>query len=109
MGHFSNLEPHQLEALALLAEELAEAGQVIGKILRHGLGSKHPDGGPDNRALLERELGDVSAAVDIAVDLGVIMGTNVLVARSNKLNRIGTYLHHIEILEVGRTVVAEPK
>ena len=36
----------RLERLALLLEELGEAQQVIGKILRHGYDSRHPDGGP---------------------------------------------------------------
>jgi hypothetical protein len=47
-----NLNPAQAERLAILAEECGEIVQVIGKILRHGFESTHPEGGPTNRQLL---------------------------------------------------------
>lgn len=36
MEHFNQLSPAEAERLALLSEELGEAQQAIGKILRHG-------------------------------------------------------------------------
>ena len=91
---FNLLTPSQSERLALLLEELGEAQQAIGKILRHGYGSTHPDGGLTNREMLERELGDVEAArtlmhlnMDIDADL-------VMDARQDKLERVAQYLHH---------------
>ena len=66
-NHFNRLTPGEAELLALLLEEMGEAQQVIGKVLRHGYDSTHPDGGPDNRMLLEKEVGDVLAAVDLLV------------------------------------------
>jgi hypothetical protein len=64
-GHFNGLSPAEAERLALLLEELGEAQQVIGKILRHGYESHHPENPDDsNRALLEGELGDVMAAIE---------------------------------------------
>lgn len=53
--HFNQLTPAEAERLALLAEECGEVIQAIGKILRHGYESRHPDGGPTNREALERE------------------------------------------------------
>jgi|ERR1044072_2799174 NTP pyrophosphatase (non-canonical NTP hydrolase) len=77
MAEFSTeLTPAQIERLAVLMEECAEVQQVIGKILRHGLFSRHPMGGPPNVDLLETELGDVVAAMrllhagdDIDIDM----------------------------------------
>lgn len=60
--HFNNLTPAQAERLALLAEECGQAIHVIGKILRHGYDSTHPDGGRTNRQLLEKQLGDIEFA-----------------------------------------------
>lgn len=65
---FSNgLSEAEAERLAMLLEELGEVQQIIGKILRHGYESRDPtkDDSPTNRALLERELGDVSAIVEL--------------------------------------------
>ena len=42
MKHFNQLTPAEAERLALLLEELGEAQQAIGKILRHGYASTHP-------------------------------------------------------------------
>lgn len=57
----------QLERLAILAEECGEVVKVVGKILRHGLGSINPLTGESNRHLLEKELGDVLAAMELLV------------------------------------------
>ena len=84
----------RLERLALLLEELGEAQQVIGKILRHGYDSRHPDGGPDNAALLEMELGDVLAAIDLLVKAGDLDWGLIKDARQTKPVRLAPYLHH---------------
>ena len=70
MEHFNKLTPSEAERLAILAEECAEVIQVIGKILRHGYESYHPSNKHmPNRALLEKELGDVCAiAAMMSVD-----------------------------------------
>lgn len=61
-GHFNALSPAQAERLAMLAEECGEVIQVIGKILRHGYDSYHPDRPHiTNRELLQRELTDLAA------------------------------------------------
>jgi hypothetical protein len=68
--HFNDLTPAELERLAYLAEEMCEAGQMIGKILRHGYDSRDPTkaSSPNNRVLLERELGDVLRAIRMMTD-----------------------------------------
>ena len=64
---FNELTSAQAERLAILLEEMGEAQQAIGKILRHGYASQNPDvlDGPTNRESLERELGDVAAAMGL--------------------------------------------
>jgi NTP pyrophosphatase (non-canonical NTP hydrolase) len=95
--HFNQLTPQQAEALALLLEACGEVVQAVGKALRHGLNSTHPDGGLDNRALIEREAGDVAAAVEILVRLRVIHRPHIEAARVDKLARVERYLHHIAL------------
>jgi hypothetical protein len=53
------------ERLAMLAEECAEVIQIIGKILRHGYDSYHPNDPQmiTNRELLIRELQDIEGVV----------------------------------------------
>lgn len=59
--HFNKLSPAEAERLALLLEELGEAQQAVGKILRHGYESGWD--GSNNRQDLTKELGDVEYAV----------------------------------------------
>lgn len=92
----NNLTPAQSERLALLAEECGETVQVIGKCLRHGLVSRDPDrpDTPFNHALLEREIGDVFAAVQLLVLVGVVDIERIALARDSKLERVRKWLHH---------------
>lgn len=62
--HFNGLTPAEAERLAMLAEECGEVIQVIGKILRHGYNSHHPDNpSTTNKHLLIAELRDVNAVL----------------------------------------------
>lgn len=94
--HFNQLTPAEAERLALLAEECGEVIQVVGKILRHGYESRHPNGGPTNRKLLEREIGDVFAAVDMLCSpLHEDLNGDVLMDwRYKKHHSVKQYLHH---------------
>lgn len=59
---YNQLTPAQAERLAMLAEECGEVIQIVGKILRHGYSSAHPDRPHvSNRELLGRELTDLYA------------------------------------------------
>ena len=102
-NNFNKLTAAQTERLAILSEELGEAQQAIGKILRHGYESCNPlwpeddgEGGyeraPTNRESLEKELGDVVFAINL---LGndihqPTIGRRVLA----KAEKIKPYLHH---------------
>lgn len=92
----------ELEALALLAEECAESVAIIGKALRHGLSSCHPDSGAINRVEIAKELGQVRCAIEIACQLGVIFSSDVMRGAEEKWNKVGSYLHHIEVDSVSR-------
>lgn len=60
--HFNKLTPAEAERLAMLAEECAEVIQIVGKILRHGYESHHPETpNVTNRDLLGKELIDLAA------------------------------------------------
>ena len=91
---FNQLTNAQAERLALLSEELGEAQQAVGKILRHGYESRHPDGGPTNRESLERELGDVKAAIFLLTDADDLNSGNLAFNMLKKSDRVGQYMHH---------------
>ena len=93
MKHFNKLTPGELERISILAEECAEVIQVIGKVLRHGYESKHPDGGPTNRELLEEEIGHVFAAVDF-LEEDDLDYDKIQDYRNRKHKTIAPYLHH---------------
>ncbi len=96
MEHFNRLTPAEAERLALLAEELGEATQAVGKILRHGYESKHPLGGPTNRQSLEKELGDVRHAMIRLCDAGDLSKQHIHDMADVKALNITKYLHHQE-------------
>lgn len=98
MSHFNKLSPAELERLSILAEECAEVIQVIGKIQRHGYESCHPNGGPNNRRLLTREIGDVKAAITLLVEGHDVDEELISDSRREKLFNIPQYLHHNKFL-----------
>ena len=95
--HFNKLTPEAHEALSLLAEELAESIQIVGKILRHGLRSENPDDpGTCNLTLLEQELGHVEFAKQMVVDYCGLDMNGVASSMVAKANRVQQYLHHCD-------------
>lgn len=84
MQQLNQLTPAEAERLALLAEEMGEAVQAIGKILRHGYESRHPDGGPTNREVLEREVTDVFFAANLLVEAGELIINPSLTLQQDK-------------------------
>ena len=94
MTHFNDLTPAEAERLALLMEECAEVQQVIGKILRHGYESCHPNGGLDNRDLLQKELGDVHFAINLMCEAQDVFHAVIENHENEKAVRIVKYLHH---------------
>lgn len=98
IDHFNRLSPAEAERLALLAEECGEVVQAIGKILRHGYGSRDPtsrkaDGGPTNRQALETEIGDLLAACELLAEADLSPAA-IADAEKQKRSRVQRYLHH---------------
>ena len=94
-----NLTNAEHELLTVLMEECSEVSVIIGKILRHGLNNYNPDKPEDgtNRDILHRELGDVKSAMYLLSTLGVINDQVTTDNGSDKLRRIGKYLHHVGV------------
>jgi hypothetical protein len=94
--HFNQLSPAQAERLALLLEELGEAQQAIGKILRHGYESTHPNrpSGPTNRQALVREIGDVQLALELMLNAGDFEEDDIENRVMEKMTAVHSYLHH---------------
>lgn len=92
----NNLSEAELERLAILNEEAGEVIQIIGKIIRHGYSSYHPDDQDkiSNRKLLEKELADLKVAIELMANSGDISNTKIDEFSISKKSRIGKYLHH---------------
>jgi len=92
---FSNLKSDTEERLAILLEEMGEAQQIIGKILRHGLRSSHPHfGDVPNIELLEKELGHVLAVIDLMVRGGELRGAELKRHADEKIVKLREWTHH---------------
>ena len=97
MTSFNELSPAQAERLAKLAEECGEVVQAVGKILRHGYESAHPDGrGPTNRENLESEIADVLREMDCMVGTRDINAAEIHSQRCSpyREQRRNKYMHH---------------
>ena len=94
--HFNGLTPAEAERLACLAEECGEVIQVIGKILRHGLEDWSPFdvSKTTNRQNLEREIGDLSAVIDIMRFAGDLSDDGITKASDAKLQKLPRWTHH---------------
>lgn len=96
LAPFSGLSPAEVERLALLAEEMGEAIQVVGKVLRHGYESHNPNdpAHTTNRQLLMHELGDVRHSVERMCDADDVSKQIIGVRAHMKGKRVQQYLHH---------------
>lgn len=96
LDHFNRLTPAEAERLALLAEECGEVIQIVGKILRHGYESKHPNNlsGPTNRQMLEKEAGDVQAAVELMRSEADVSSSAIEDHAITKLESVEQWMHH---------------
>jgi len=94
--HFNGLTPAEAERLALLLEEMGEAQHIIGKVLRHGYTSCSPFDaqGTINRVLLEKEVGDVMAALDLLYAANDLSASKTEESRQRKHKTVRRYLHH---------------
>ena len=95
-GFDTELFPPELERLAFLAEECAEAIQAVGKIVRHGYESYDPTKGrtPTNRRMLESELADIRFAISLLEQARDVSARNIEAAISARIANPGRYMHH---------------
>lgn len=94
---FSNdLTDAQAERLAILLEEMGEAQQAIGKILRHGYHSWDPTtvNTTTNRDDLMKELGDVVFAINLLTSANDVDGKEIGRRCAVKSEKIKPFLHH---------------
>ncbi len=84
----------KVERLALLLEEASEVIQVVGKTLRHGEDSYHPNT-PEitNKMLLEEEIADFFLAVTLMTQEGDIDLGRINQLIEEKKEKKNTYLH----------------
>jgi hypothetical protein len=96
--HFNQLSPEQAETLALIVEECAEVIQAVTKIQRHGLSSEHPVSGEVNSDTLQKEVGDLMAALRIGEVQNLLSWGSVIASRDRKLMAVTRYLHHAKVV-----------
>jgi NTP pyrophosphatase (non-canonical NTP hydrolase) len=77
------------EILQILSEECAEVIQAISKCYRFGPDHIKPNKAKTNIAILEEELGDLLAMIDLLVnqDVGVTLD-GLIEAKTNKFNKL---------------------
>lgn len=99
MNHFNKLTPAEHERISILNEEMGEAIQVIGKILRHGFNSYDPtiEKSPTNRKLLEKELGDVRQAIIMMCSAEDIDAANIQKRIIHRHTLVKRYTHHQKV------------
>jgi hypothetical protein len=90
----NGLTPAQSERYAKLAEELSEAGQVLGKIWLHGLCPSVGTMTWNNREDLEHELGDIEAAKHLLLECGDLSLERINHYRDLKIPIITRYMVH---------------
>lgn len=96
---FTNgLSAAEAERLAWLSEECGEVIHAIGKILRHGYGSKNPDkeNSRSNRMNLCEELGHVHSAIGIMQFANDLSSKTMMESSASKTITVRSNLHHQE-------------
>lgn len=101
------MTPGEVERLAILMEELAEAQQAVGKILRFGWGNVNPDqpGAGTNRDQLEEELAHVLTAAVLLKEAGELPMANLDERVDGKLGRLSFYVREAENLKLVRQML----
>ena len=76
------------EALGILQEECAEVIVEVSKCDRFGMDSVHYKTGLLHSKMLEMEVGDVLAMVDILIEQGVLEVNELDIAKANKKEKL---------------------
>ena len=79
---------HVQETLDILQEECGEVIVEVSKCRRFGLDSKHYKTNLLHSTMLENEIGDVLAMVDILLEQGVISQSNLEIAKQAKKDKL---------------------
>jgi NTP pyrophosphatase (non-canonical NTP hydrolase) len=82
------MNPKIEEALGILQEECAEVIVEVSKCRRFGLSSTHYKTGMMHDKMLENEVGDVLAMVDILIDQGLLDPVNLAIAKQAKKEKL---------------------
>jgi NTP pyrophosphatase (non-canonical NTP hydrolase) len=75
------------ETLVITQEEAAEVIKEISKIFRFGIDEQHKSGAV-HRQVLEEEIGDFLAMVDLLVEQGVVSQSNLDAAKVAKIEKL---------------------
>ncbi len=76
------------EAVGILQEECAEVIVEVSKCRRFGFDSTHYKTGLKHTTMLENEIGDVLAMVDILIDQGLLDQANLIAAKHAKKEKL---------------------
>jgi hypothetical protein len=78
------------EALGILQEECAEVIVEVSKVRRFGLDTAHykSDMQHTHRAMLEMEIGDILALVDILLEQGILEQSRLDTYKQNKKDKL---------------------
>lgn len=76
------------EALDILQEECAEVIVEVSKCRRFGLDSVHYKTGVKHSAMLETEVGDVLAMIDILIERGILDPATLDLAKDAKKDKL---------------------
>lgn len=76
------------ESLGILQEECAEVIVEVSKCRRFGIENKHYKSGLAHKKMLENELGDVLALVDILIEESIITHDGLNIAKQAKKDKL---------------------
>jgi len=82
------MKPQIQEALDILQEECAEVIQEVSKVRRFGLDTLHYKTGLKHSTMLEMEVGDMLALIDILVEQGILDRDGLEIATENKKEKL---------------------
>jgi NTP pyrophosphatase (non-canonical NTP hydrolase) len=82
------MTPKTEEALGILQEECAEVIVEVSKCRRFGINSVHYKTGLPHSQMLETEVGDVLAMVDILIEQGVLSVEKLDLAKTAKKEKL---------------------
>ena len=82
------MKPQTQETLDILQEECAEVIVEVSKCRRFGIDSAHYKTNLPHSTMLENEIGDVLAMIDLLVEQDIISSTNLELAKQRKKEKL---------------------